>query len=150
MCKIRSKLTIKTPEWRQWRRSGVFIVNFEHISYIFHFFLLLTLSKYMTAGYKLNSFKKYHCLVFQPQYSEMFFLKTIQDWYIWLLWGKITTQLTPILLFTNIRHYYWCQYTVVFMRKQLYPITGKNSIPAGRNIFKIKSLTSEAATGGVL
>ena len=35
-CEICSKLTIKTPEWRQWcqqRRSGVFIVNFEHIAY---------------------------------------------------------------------------------------------------------------------
>ena len=26
-----SKLTIKTPERRQWHRSGVFILNFEHI-----------------------------------------------------------------------------------------------------------------------
>ena len=32
---ICSKLTIKTPERRQWRRSGVFIVNFEHISHFF-------------------------------------------------------------------------------------------------------------------
>ena len=24
---------MKTPEWRYWRRSGVFIVNFEHIFY---------------------------------------------------------------------------------------------------------------------
>ena len=30
-CEICSKLTIKTPERRQWRRSGVVIVNFEHI-----------------------------------------------------------------------------------------------------------------------
>ena len=30
-CEICSKLTVKTPERRQWRRSGVFIVNFEHI-----------------------------------------------------------------------------------------------------------------------
>ena len=30
-CEIYSKLTIKTPERRQWRRSGVFILNFEHI-----------------------------------------------------------------------------------------------------------------------
>ena len=37
-CAICSKLTIKTP------RSGVFIVNFEHISHIFLVFLLLTLS----------------------------------------------------------------------------------------------------------
>ena len=32
--KICSKLTIKTPERRQWRCSGVFIVNFEHISHL--------------------------------------------------------------------------------------------------------------------
>ena len=31
-CEICSKLTIKTPEWRRWHRSGVFIVSFEHIS----------------------------------------------------------------------------------------------------------------------
>ena len=30
-CEIYSKLTIKTPDRRQWRRSGVFIVNFEHV-----------------------------------------------------------------------------------------------------------------------
>ena len=33
-CEICSKLTIKTPERRQWRRSGVFI-NFNHISHLF-------------------------------------------------------------------------------------------------------------------
>ena len=36
-CQICSKLTIKTPERSQWRCSGVFIDNFEHIS---HFFLV--------------------------------------------------------------------------------------------------------------
>ena len=30
-CEICSKLTIQTPERRQWRRSGVFIVNFEQV-----------------------------------------------------------------------------------------------------------------------
>ena len=39
---ISSKLTIKTPERR---RSGVFIVNFEHISHLFLPSLLLTLSR---------------------------------------------------------------------------------------------------------
>ena len=33
-CEICPKLIIKTPERRQWRRLGVFIVNFEHISHI--------------------------------------------------------------------------------------------------------------------
>ena len=32
MREICSKLKIKTPERRQWRRSGVFIVNFEQVS----------------------------------------------------------------------------------------------------------------------
>ena len=30
-----SRLTIKTPEQRHWRCSGVFIANFEHISHLF-------------------------------------------------------------------------------------------------------------------
>ena len=29
MGEICSKLTINTPEWRWWSRSGIFIVNFE-------------------------------------------------------------------------------------------------------------------------
>ena len=44
-CEICLKLTIKTLEQRYWRRSEVFIVNFEHISHLFLVFLLLTLSK---------------------------------------------------------------------------------------------------------
>ena len=44
-CEICSKLTIKTPERRKWRRSGVFIVNFEHISQLVLVLLLLTLNK---------------------------------------------------------------------------------------------------------
>ena len=43
-CEICSKLT-NTPERRQWRRSGVFIVNFEHISHLVLVLLLLTLSR---------------------------------------------------------------------------------------------------------
>ena len=44
-CEVRSKLAIKTPERRYCRRSGVFIVTFEHTSHIFPVFLLLTLNK---------------------------------------------------------------------------------------------------------
>ena len=33
-CEIYSKLTIKTPERRQWRRSGTFIVDFFIISIV--------------------------------------------------------------------------------------------------------------------
>ena len=41
--KICSKLTIETLERRQWHSSGIFIVNFEHISNFVLVFLLLTL-----------------------------------------------------------------------------------------------------------
>ena len=44
-CDIYSKLTVKIPERRQWRHSGIFIVNFEHISHLALVLLLLTLSR---------------------------------------------------------------------------------------------------------
>ena len=54
-CEIYSKLTIKTPERRQWRRCGVFIVNFEDISYFVLVFLLLTLNIKLPAGIEITS-----------------------------------------------------------------------------------------------
>ena len=49
-CGICSKLTLKTPERRQWRRSGVFNNNFEHISHLVIVFISLTLCRQMPAG----------------------------------------------------------------------------------------------------
>ena len=43
-CELCSKLTLKTPERRQWRLSGVFIVNFEQILHLVLVFILLTLN----------------------------------------------------------------------------------------------------------
>ena len=43
-CEICSKLKIKIPERRHWHCSGIFIVNFEHISHLVLVFLLLTLN----------------------------------------------------------------------------------------------------------
>ena len=40
-CEVCSKLTVKTPEQRYWNRSGVFVVNFEHILHLVLVFLLL-------------------------------------------------------------------------------------------------------------
>ena len=45
MCEICSKLAIKTPERRHWRRSGAFIVNYEQISHIVFVFPLTTLNE---------------------------------------------------------------------------------------------------------
>ena len=41
-CELCLKLTIKTPQQRQWSRSGVFIINFEHTSHFVVVFPLLT------------------------------------------------------------------------------------------------------------
>ena len=55
-CEIFSKVTINTPEQLHLRDvlSGVFIVNFEHISHLFPVFLLLTLNKCMFAFKNLD------------------------------------------------------------------------------------------------
>ena len=47
---ICSKLTIKISEWRHWRRSGIFIANFENISHLVLVFPLLSLGKQVPAG----------------------------------------------------------------------------------------------------
>ena len=49
MFKVNNKDTRTTG-----RRSGVYIVNFEHISYLVLVFLLLTLSRQMSAGCLLD------------------------------------------------------------------------------------------------
>ena len=49
-CEICSKLTIKLPEPCQWRRFGVFIVNFEHILHLFLVFFIVDLKKKVQRG----------------------------------------------------------------------------------------------------
>ena len=44
-CKICSKLTIKTPGGHPWCSSGVFIVDFEHVSHLVLVLLLITLNR---------------------------------------------------------------------------------------------------------
>ena len=52
ICENLFKAAIKTPKQRHWRRSGVFDINFEQISYIALMFSILTLNKYMKPGGK--------------------------------------------------------------------------------------------------
>ena len=42
-------LTIKKPEQYNWRHSGVFIVNFQHISHLVLVLLLLKLNIFVTV-----------------------------------------------------------------------------------------------------
>ena len=52
-CEIYSKLRIKTLELRQWRRFGVFILNFEHTSQLVLVVLLLALNMQLPFGFPL-------------------------------------------------------------------------------------------------
>ena len=73
---ICSKLTIKTPELRQWRRSDVFIVDFEHISHLAPVFLFLTLSSQTPAGQGPNFKQKFQVdpeFLFRKERSFTFF-----------------------------------------------------------------------------
>ena len=64
------KLTIKTPERRQWSRSGVFTVNCEHITHLVLVFPLLTVSNWMSAGTWLLS-AKWSWLKILSKYSSL-------------------------------------------------------------------------------
>ena len=50
------ELKIKTPERYQWRRSIVFLIDYEYISYLFLVFLLVTFSKKMLAVILVSSY----------------------------------------------------------------------------------------------
>ena len=49
-CEICSKLPLKTPDRFYWRHSGIFIVNFEHISHLSLMFVLLTFNMLSFTG----------------------------------------------------------------------------------------------------
>ena len=60
-CEICSKLTIKISERRQKRRSGVFIVNLEHISHlvlVFQLSILVFLTCNCLLGFRLGKYKE--------------------------------------------------------------------------------------------
>ena len=64
---------MKTPERRQWRHSGVFIVNFEHILHLVLVFLLLTLNMYLPGGTYV-----FYELLFFKFISKYIFFKTLE------------------------------------------------------------------------
>ena len=74
-----SKLTIKRPKQRHWHGSGVFIVNFEHISQALSLFLLLTLNKYMPTGQVFNAQRpKVIRLIINPFHATSLFLHPLK------------------------------------------------------------------------
>ena len=55
-CGTCSKVTIKTQERCQWYRSGVSIVNLDHISHLFLVFILLTLQLHRQGSFMFLQF----------------------------------------------------------------------------------------------
>ena len=49
-CEICSKIKIKTPKRRHWRRFGVFIVNFEHNSHFCFSVTIVNFKQVMPPG----------------------------------------------------------------------------------------------------
>ena len=77
-CEICSKLTIKTPEWRQLTCcSIVFVVNSEHISHIFLLFLLLTLNKQLFAVKALKIARNRNISFVVPPENVLRYSKTV-------------------------------------------------------------------------
>ena len=67
-CGICSKLTIKISERRRWRRSGIFIVNFEHISDLCLEFLLST--EQVNAAWDSKIFIKLDTITFRREFRN--------------------------------------------------------------------------------
>ena len=82
MCEVCSKLTIKTPERRHWRRSGVFIVNFEQISHIVLIYLLLTLNN--LADWQMLSNATIQLIYGAAQFTG-FYTMGMLIWNMWTL-----------------------------------------------------------------
>ena len=89
-CEICPKLTIKTPERRHWRRSGVLIINFEHISHLFLMLLLLALNKQMLPGFTSGIQK-----LFSLSHGESLVIFPIFHWLrIWMVLESVAWQPT--------------------------------------------------------
>ena len=66
-CEICSKLTAKTPKRCQWRRSGFFIVNFEHIPH-----LDMYISSHFSGKCRIFFYFQLHPAAFTPAYLIFF------------------------------------------------------------------------------
>ena len=84
---ICSKLTIKTEQHEQ-RRSGDFIVNFEHISYLFLVFLLLTLNRWFIVYREIKERKMEKCRIQEEVHWVMAILVS-SNWNVFVSFNKV-------------------------------------------------------------
>ena len=73
-CEIRLKLTTKTSERRQWHRSAIFVVTFEHILQIVDVSIVDCEEVHASLDYKLSSCLKHANVVFSKDLIYLFLL----------------------------------------------------------------------------
>ena len=113
MCEIFSTLTIKTPKRSQRHCSGVFTVNFKHISHLFLLFLLLTWTGKCLLGH-LNKYHIYQLFNFPKLKKELKNSSGILAYQclevIYSPWPKLIISVTHKMLtldkFWDIGHYH--------------------------------------------
>ena len=132
-CEIFPKLTIKTPERRYWRRSGVFFVKFKPISHLVLVFLLLTLTRYMPTGVTTLAYLK-------KQPPEVFCKKSCS-----LELRKFHRKI-PVLesLFNRVTGLKGCNFIKKRLQHRCFPVKSKTFLraPILKNICKRLLLNS--------
>ena len=94
--------------WRRhWRRSGIFIVNFEHISHLVIVFLLLTLNMNWRLGVSRCFLPVFCFLLFRPVSSYWTVeLPQTQPWRVHEAWLKSACK-NQLTIRVNQENQYW-------------------------------------------
>ena len=106
LCELCSKL-IKTPERCQWRRSGVFTVNFEHITYLFLFIVDSHKPPRVKLVFFCKDFRRFLCQTlgeFRTFYGENLDLRSFKERQFWKLpgsWVRLTLSWRRSLSYRN-------------------------------------------------
>ena len=113
-CEVCSKLTIKTLERRQWCRSDVCSVNFEHTSHLFLVFLLLSLNR--------NCLLEIFCIQrkFQLFQKHLHFFKTVfYDPILFKIYFNVATNrcMFCFCLSTSFTRNAWCHRKIIWSSK---------------------------------
>ena len=100
-----SKLTKKTPERRQWRHSGVFIVNLHR------FHTLRWVFPFLTSKYRLKSIVPVNCIYKRiagklrtVHFGILLLLLTLYKFRI-LFWFLLSLSMFFVKLLSNLRHH---------------------------------------------
>ena len=80
-CEIFSKLTIKTPEWRQWCCCGHFIVDFENTLHLFSSVFIVEFGQVNVCSILIMVFSN-------KGFSYSVFVASVNDW-LYVVFGRL-------------------------------------------------------------